>query len=254
MSSRALLAMLAAAAVAACRPEIPDLVAPSFELVDVSTRLDAKVVNAHTYGTFVIDVAGGLVTIRSGPANFPGNPPGGPGTCVDGLWINSRGKPTAGSLEHPHPHCVATATGMTIVLEPISSRARDLNVKCETADVCDFLFFSDLKEGDIDVQYKSLKGLPGSTQGEGTVFAYAIDAATLGTTNARVGTISIDLNQYDDPEVNLFGICVLDDGKTSCLPRVVSATYKPLGDGGVGVVTTATGFLWWAPATAPYNY
>lgn len=240
----------------ACGPSAQMPTAPMMELVDVTRRIDAGLVNAHTYGTFAIAVPGGLTAIRSGPANFPGNPPGGPGTCIDGRWINSKGKPTAGSLTHPHPHCVRAGTAMTIVLEPISSRVRDPNQACSGTGVCDFLYFSDPKDGNLDVQaFPGIKGGAGRTEGDGIVEAYAIDAATLGTTNVRVGVITIDLNQFDDPASNMFGTCDLDDTNTfACLPMVASATYQPLAIGGAGSLTTATGFLWWAPAGSPYNY
>jgi hypothetical protein len=35
---------------------------------------------------------------------------------------------------------------------------------------------------------------------------------------------------------------------------VITAQYEPLAVGGLGVATTVTGFIWWAPATMPYNY
>jgi hypothetical protein len=248
-----LFSSLALPALTGCAGKTSDLVAPNFELVNEDQRLDAKLINAHTYGTFVISVPD--VVIRSGPANFPGNPPGGPGTCVDGKWYNSKGKPTAGSLTHPHPHCVADA--VSVVLEPISSRVHDPLQKCEANAPCDFLEFGNIKTPDFDVLtfVKSKKDPVLGTEGTGTVFAYAIDAATVGTTNARVGTISFDLSQYDDPTTNLFGSCDLDDlGVVACLPRVIVGTYQPLAGSGVGSVTQVTGFLWWSPATSPYNY
>jgi hypothetical protein len=89
---------------ASCTERSADRVTdPAFELVDPRQRLDPSMINAHTYGSFVLPFEAGAMTIRSGPANFPGNPSGGPGTCEDGLWINSRGTPTAGTSTRPHP-------------------------------------------------------------------------------------------------------------------------------------------------------
>jgi hypothetical protein len=229
---------------------------PSFELVDPAQRLDASLVNAHAYGSFVLTFDGGATAILSGPANFPGNPPGGPGTCDNGLWINSKGKRTAGSVSQPHPHCTATGKAMEVVLEPISSSATTASREeaCPVGGCNSFLIFDDLKAGGLSVQYKAgIKGAPGSTVGTGTIDAYAIDAATLNGANVRVGTITIDLTQYNSVD-NLFGTCDMGDDQVLCLPLVVTATYKPLGAGGVGTIQTVNGFLWWAPATRPYNY
>jgi hypothetical protein len=229
---------------------------PAFELVDPAERIDASLVNAHVYGSFMLFFAGGTSVIRSGPASFPGTPPGGPGTCVDGLWYNSRGKPTAGSLEHPHPHCVGEGEGMSVVLEPISAWTYDPYRGCSFGTVCEFVYFSDPKVNDLEVEHlHGIKGGLGGTEGAGVVVAYAIDASTLGTTNLRVGTITFDLNQYDAPGEKLFGDCVIDaEARYLCLPRVIDATYEPLDRGGVGVTRVVTGFLWWAFAKEPYNY
>jgi hypothetical protein len=239
---------------AACDREAP--IAPSLELVNEAERLDATMVNAHVYGTFALTFGdpGGVIT--SGPANFPGNPPGGPGTCEDGLWINSRGKPTAGSLDHPHPHCVRSSSTIKVVLEPISAAIRDPNRACAMGTACDFLYFS-LAKGTPVTGVQSLvakDGGPLGTDGFGTIFAYAIDAVTLGGSNTRVGVIKFTLEEYDDPAANLFAECSLDAGVFGCLRKVITASYTPLAVGGIGSPTLVTGFLWWAPATSPYNY
>ena len=242
---------------AACTERSADrLTDPAFELIDPSDRLDPRLINAHTYGSFVLSFDGESVTIRSGPANFPGNPPGGPGTCEDGLWINARGKPTAGTLTHPHPHCIATTNAAVVVLEPISSHAWNPRVACKVEALCHFIYFSDPRL-DLGVEFTpGIKGEMGQTEGDGVIEGYAIDASTLNGANVRVGTLIIDLNQYDTPHLDRFGSCALDDsGSHECLPQVVYAIYKPLGEGGIGTVqTTVPGFLWWSPASLPYNY
>ena len=251
---RIVLALVCSAAIG-CTDQVPQTTDPSFELVDPGLRLDPKMVNAHVYGSFAIAIDGGLVAIRSGPANFPGSPPAGPGTCLDGRWINAQGKPTAGTLERPHPHCVTTASALSVVLEPISSAVRDPFRACQVGFLCDFVIFHSAKDGELGVEFQpGIKGNAGVTVGDGTMVAYAIDGATIGGTNVRVGTLTIDLDQYDLPDVNLFGICFLDDGKYPCLSHVVKATYEPLASGGVGQSSTVSGFLWWSPAETPYNY
>src|SRR3989304_4159662 len=83
--------------------EVP--VAPNLELTDPALRWDALVVNSHVYGSFRIELPGGVATaITSGPANFPGHSPAGPGTCDDRAWINAQGRGLTGSLSNPHPH------------------------------------------------------------------------------------------------------------------------------------------------------
>jgi hypothetical protein len=89
----------------------------AFELVNTGERLGS--VNAHVYGSFAVDAGGGV--IMSGPANFPGHPPKGPGTCDKGLWINAQGKRTSGTSTKPHPHCFSAAATIEVVLEPISA-------------------------------------------------------------------------------------------------------------------------------------
>jgi hypothetical protein len=238
----------------ACTPDLAE--PPSFELVDETLRLDAKLVNAHTYGSFALTFeGGGPSAILTGPANFPGNPPGGPGTCENGLWINSKGKPTAGTLASPHPHCTTATSAMRVVLEPISSQVRDPKQACDVGGLCNFVLFHEgFKADDIGVAAtSSIKGEGGVTNGTGTIVAYAIDASTLHGSSVRVGTLSIDLAQYDARE-DLFGKCDMGLESVGCLPVLVRAYYKPLEVGGVGTGQEVTGFLWWSPATAPYNY
>ena len=241
---------------AACTESSTDrLSAPAFELVDPRQRIDPSLINAHTYGSFVLSIEGGPVTIRSGPANFPGNPPGGPGTCDDGLWINSRGKPTAGSLTHPHPHCISSTKAAVVVLEPISSNAWNPRQVCKEGSLCHFLYFTDPRL-DLGVEFTpGIKGESGQTNGDGVIVGYAIDASTLNGANVRVGTLTIDLNQYDLPYRDQFGTCSLDDASTyECLPLVVYASYEPLAVGGIGTAQKVPGFLWWSPTSVPYNY
>ncbi len=246
---------------AACAgPESRTATEPSRELVDIDQRVAAEAVNAHVYGSFVIPGAAGPVTILSGPANFPGNPPGGPGTCVDGRWYNSKGKPTAGTLTHPHPHCVTNGSATTVVLEPISAQSdRDpLSTEppaCAAGQlICHYLNFSHLEGLPLSVVAgETVKPLAPYTKGSGTVVAYAIDASTLNGTNTRVGTITFDLAQYDAP-TNLFNSCSVGADEFACFPLVITASYEPLAVGGVGTSQQIFGFLWWAGAAAPYNY
>lgn len=201
---------------------------PSFELVDPAQR--TLQFNSHVYGSFAVS-AGGV--IRSGPANFPGKPNSGPGTCVDGLWSNAQGKATSGSLTKPHPHCFSASATIEVVLEPITScytgvqevptlpPAEEAPKEAEPVPsaeeatkpgVCPTP--APVKGGVRTVLTLStllIKGFAllvdavdfkdpifGSdrTDGVGIVTAYAIDASTLGTTNKRVGTLRFDLSQY----------------------------------------------------------
>jgi hypothetical protein len=228
---------------------------PSYELVDLSQRLDARLVNAHVYGSFAIPFDVGPAPILSGPANFPGNPPHGPGTCDNGLWIKGKGKRTAGTLQNPHPHCTTPATSMTIVLEPISALAKDPQ-KCPATGVCEVLDFGGFKAEDLSVTHGGTikKGEDGGTVGEGTIFAYAIDASTLAGANHRVGYLEFSLDQFDEPGLNLFDCSLDEEFGNPCLNEVINARYYPLEAGGVGTESDVSGFLWWAAATAPYNY
>jgi hypothetical protein len=250
---RVMLCALLALAVAACSERRSSPTSPSFELVDPTERIDADKVNAHVYGSFALDFTtqGGSTVITSGPANFPGHPPAGPGTCVDGTWYNSQGKRTAGSLDKPHPHCVSTGDGtsITVVLEPISS---DWGNRGQSSN--EFLrLAADLADGSVR---RVGGGSATQTKGDGIIVGYAIDASTLAGTPKRVGTLTIDLNQLDDDNVNLFDSDCSVDEAARCLPRIIGATYDPLpAPDGVGIHTESVqGFFWWKDADAPYNY
>ncbi|MBM4183888.1 MAG: hypothetical protein FJ207_06630 [Gemmatimonadetes bacterium] len=219
---------------------------PDFELYDARQVMDARRVNVSVQGTFQVTSgtpprvlgAGGRVE----PANFPGHPPAGPGTCLDGRWFNARGHGTSGSMENPHPHCFDPGTdGITIVLEPISSQ---LIASREPASTT--LVLSNLD--DVYVHYEA----PGSTcqtkpcyqaGGWGTVAAYAINAAT----NQRVGIIKFPLTLQKvsgDPfECTLDG----DPAQTGCINFIYTASYNPLPpeEGGQGTPQPVTGFLHW---------
>src|SRR4051794_1980192 len=112
----------------ACSPDSPTTssevlpVDVANEVVNVDGRIDAQMVNAHAYGSFRVDGGGSTpAVITSGPANFPGAPKAGPGTCVNGLWYNSQEKPTSGTLTKPHPHCIKPSAAIEVVLEPLSA-------------------------------------------------------------------------------------------------------------------------------------
>jgi hypothetical protein len=233
---------------------------PNRELVDAGQRIAAADVNAHVYGSFalqfteVVGTPGGWGVIRTGPANFPGNPKNA-GTCDDGLWINKNGQRTSGSLEKPHPHCVGETEGgqqnvtVHVVLEPVSAQYRTFGGAGKELRLG--------REG-TDWVSASLTGGGDHSRGEGIVVAYAIDASTLGTTNRRVGTLTFDMAQYHKNNEDYFETgCRVGEDATApqCLDLVITATYAPLAVGGVGVVTeNVTGFLYWSPATAPFNY
>lgn len=223
------------------------------ELVDPAERRPPDAINAHVYGTFALRFGGdGPSVITSGPANFPGNPPAGPGTCDNGLWINPAGKPTRGDSETPHPHCVSSSSSVTVVLEPISAFYSGFSD--QRFDYWQLLFGHDKAAIQItQTLEQSREGELVSVQGTGVVLAYAIDAATLGTTNRRVGTLLIDLKYYSGFARLFDSGCTVDGTVTACLNQVVTAVYKPFADG-VGVPTSVTGFLWFTPSTSPYNY
>jgi hypothetical protein len=240
---------------------------PNRELVDAGQRIAAADVNAHVYGSFalqfteVVGTPGGWGVIRTGPANFPGNPKNA-GTCDDGLWINKNGQRTSGSLEKPHPHCVGETEGdqqnvtVHVVLEPISGRYETFGTAGErlalgnSTDNCE--------ESDPDGLCAFLTGNEKHSRGVGVIVAYAIDASTLQTTKRRVGTLTFDLAQYHDANVNHFDTdCTIGEDETAprCLEPTITATYTPLATGGVGAVRHGVpGFLYWSPATAPFNY
>jgi hypothetical protein len=239
---------------------------PNSELVNPDNRIAAEDVNAHVYGSFALSFTevvggsggeGGWQVITEGPANFPGNAKNA-GTCDDGLWINKQGKRTSGSLDKPHPHCVEWVEGddgeevtVHVVLEPISALYSPTG-----SSAGEQLVLGTHDDG----QFRAfLTGSGTHSRGEGIVVGYAIDASTLGTTNRRVGTLTFDLAQYHQNNVNYFETdCTIDDVPDAprCLDLVITAVYEPLeGDAGVGEVTGAvTGFLYWSEASAPFNY
>lgn len=247
---------LAALALAACGDGSAPVTAPdgpNHELVDPGQRVAATDVNAWVYGTFSLTFGGGDPgVIRSGPASFPGNPKNA-GSCEDGLWINPQGKRTSGSLTRPHPHCVGESTQtVQVVLEPISVK----NGNPGQSDNEYLQFTADREDGQVKKVGGGGPNEP-NTQGEGTLVAYAIDASTIGTTKTRVGQFTIDLAQYSANQTNRFAEnCSLGDVTAPrCLNLVITADYEPLAVGGVGTATNAvTGFLYWTPASQPYNY
>lgn len=251
---RIMLVPVALLSLAACADHTT-LTAPqtSAELVDSTTAIAAKDVNAWVYGTFAVTVPGSTPTvITSGLGIVPGNGKT-LGSCLNGLWINPQGKPTAGSLTHPNPMCVTTGgSTMTVVLEPIS-------VKWDTAggSLNEFLQFTN--NDSVDVKYVGAgtgKGNPNGvadhTTGEGIIYAYAVDTA-----NTRVGTFTIDLSQYSSTTANLFATdCTVSAGfpapEQFCLPQIISARYAPLAVGGLGVPTDSVkGMLYWNHASQP---
>jgi hypothetical protein len=265
-------AVLACVLVLACTENSVTPPDPSFELVDIGSRLDPSQVNAHAYGSFRVDGGKGTAAvITSGPANFPGKPKSGPGTCVDGLWYNSNGKPTSGSLTKPHPHCIRSAAAIEVVLEPISvcyngfpepavACKRPANTRFFTHTAVNFDVLGARVTGFAPT---SASGVP-KTEGLLSITAYAIDATTLGTTNHRVGTLTIDLTQYNSPEANYLALdengnptCSVDPAQPSpCINKVISAKYNPLPPpNGLGPTDfSVSGFLWLTPASSPYNY
>jgi hypothetical protein len=227
----------ALAALALACSDAPTTPRPGFELVDPGLRVTT--VNAHVYGSFSVAAGGGV--IRSGPANFPGRPKGGPGTCQDGLWINAQGKPTSGSLAKPHPHCFSPSAAIEVVLEPISAcyggvqdkveepapPAEGEEAPAEPAPAAEppkpgagvtckqkatkkgatvaILILTNEADGNGTVEgtsYDAPELGTSNTQGFGTIVGYAIEASTLGTTNKRVGTLTIDLGQYTNEAEN----------------------------------------------------
>jgi hypothetical protein len=261
----------------ACGERPSDPSAPSLELTNPARRMPSTAINAHAYGSFRVGVgAGGSTIITSGPANFPGHPPAGPGSCVDGRWFNPQGKPTTGSLTKPHPHCIQPAAAIEVVLEPISTCFAGPLIKtatCAKKAVKGYtVAFAWLGESDDGTEDAIVEGwqpsdpanalTPPRTVGSGTITGYAIDAATLGTTNTRVGTLTLNLLDYNSESLNLMDAdgtdgCVLDATILApCLNRVISARYNPLpAPAGIGPTDFAVeGFLWFTPADQPYNY
>ncbi len=239
-------------ALSACGIDLSDsttplATAPSFQLYDARQVMDARRVNVSVRGTFQV-LAGTPPRVlgtggRAEPANFPGHPPAGPGTCIDGRWFNARGQGTSGSIENPHPHCFDPGTdGITIVLEPISSQltawadpARTTLVLSNLDDVyvhhADRAFVCDTKpcyqEG-----------------GWGVVAAYAIDAAS----GARVGIIKFPLTLKLEVGQDPFD-CSLDGDRdqAGCINFIYNASYNPLApeEGGQGTPQSVSGFLYW---------
>jgi hypothetical protein len=245
---------------------------PSLELVNIRERHGAdnfyRDINAHIYGSFRVGASGSKSTvIASGPANFPGSPPGGAGTCSNGTWYNAQGKATSGSLTKPHPHCIKPEAAIEIVLEPITACYSDFpngGASCpDPGGSSARLVFGRSSEG---AAYR-LDGIDASTEWYGAetpIVAYAIDATTLGTTNHRVGTLSIDFTQYQVFGVNYFanmsggGSCIVGTHNVAypCLNKVISTTYQPLpSPDGLGPSdATVEGFLWFQPASTAFNY
>jgi len=225
------------------------------------------------YGSFVTTAGNPGGVIVKGPAHFPGHPPAGPGSCDNGLWVNAQGKRTAGSLDMPHPHCFQPSEGIQVVLEPISVCHTGLP-KCALESMLGLDPAGQKTTGVFLVDHRSsITRLTGTTifakdgvtpvGGSTTGFAewivgYAIDAATIAGTPRRVGWMVIDLSQFGSKEANyLDATCTLDDGLDApCINLVISADYKPFPpeEGGAGSPGTANGFLWFTPATSPYNY
>ena len=109
--------------------------------------------------------------------------------------------------------------------------------------------------------YKDNTSVPDETSGTGIITAYAIDAATLGTTNKRVGTLKFDLSQYSNKiaylHLNDAAGCAIDETiESPCLNLPIKATYNPLpAPDGLGPTDfSVEGFLWVTPANSPYNY
>ena len=274
---------------------------PSHELVDPTVR--ATSYNAHVYGSFAVAAGGGVIT--SGPANFPGHPPAGPGTCVDGKWYNAQSKGTSGTLTRPHPHCFSPSATIEVVLEPITACytgtqdaaaeepaepggeteapaepaaeapkedpkepatkgcTKKATVKGATVTYLLLTGITALDEASVEGTDFKDEFTPDLTQGLGTITAYAIDAATLGTTNQRVGTLRLDLTQYNSATESYVHLndtpgCDIDEHiESPCLDKVVTAVYNPLPaeQGGIGPTDKAVeGFLWVTPASSPYNY
>lgn len=226
--------------------ELADVV-PDLELIDERQIMDAHRVNVSVRGTFQV-VAGTPSRVlgaggREEKANFPGHPPAGPGTCLDGRWYNARGQETSGSVDHAHPHCFDPGSGgMTIVLEPISSEFIRSFARAT-------LVLSNLN--DLYVHHEANPTLCPEREvcfqqgGWGTVAAHAIDAAT----GRRVGFLSLPLTV--DPRVDAF-TCTLDGdpAQTGCINYIYTAFYKPapIEQGGQGDPQFVSGFLYWSVA------
>ena len=273
MKKLALLPIAALAFTAAC-DDTKSPVAPSdanFELVDKTIRVDASQVNAHVCGTFTVTVPGTPGYVLGMEGVVAGRVPGNSkplGTCDTGMWFNPQTKKTAGSESKPHPHCFVPGTeDLEIVLEPISvawgnpgqsdneflrftSGEDGAKVKFVGAGNSDPTGNGN-GNGNNDSETKS------HTKGDGVIEAYAILASTLGTTNQRVGIITIDLaTEFTKQDGNMFSSdCTFGTDAVRCLPEIITASYRPLTVGGLGLAADAvTGQLWWAAADKPFNY
>ena len=268
--------------VLACSPESPTASSEvrsadgiANEMVDVGSRMDPRMVNAHAYGSFRVDGGGSTpAVITSGTANFPGAPKSGPGTCVDGLWYNSQGKATSGNLSKPHPHCIKPSAAIEVVMEPLSAcfgafASGILPCPAKAADKnynISLTFFGNSTSDFIvrGFEPRTVGTVLPKSDGVGTITAYAIDATTLGSGNRRVGTLTFDLAQYNSATENYLPVdadgnptCTVDPAQASpCLNKVISATYNPLpAPDGLGPTDlTVAGYLWLTPALSPYNY
>jgi hypothetical protein len=241
--------------------------APALEIVSTGDRMGT--INAHAYGSFRVDGGGGTpAVITSGPANFPGAPKAGPGTCANGLWYNSQGKPTSGNLTKPHPHCIKASAAIEVVLEPISVCVTEFSNSPCAIKVADKNYIPQAvlfdKLGSVVEGYRPRTTAIPKSEGAGTLTAYAIDASTLGTTNKRVGTLTLDLTQFHSTTENYLPVdadgnpdCTVDPAQLSpCLNKVIDARYNPLpAPDGLGPADfSVAGYLWLTPASSPYNY
>jgi hypothetical protein len=236
----------------ACAIEPPDQTlptAPSFELFDERQVMDARRVNVSVRGTFQVLSGDPPRVLGVGgvaePANFPGHPPAGPGTCIDGHWFNAKGKGTSGSIDHPHPHCFDPGSeGITIVLEPISSQ-----LIATTEPTSTTLVLSNLD--DVYVHHSELSGSCRTRPcyengGWGGVVGYAVDSET----GARVGilkfTLALKLAKESPFDCSLDG----DREQTGCINFIYTANYAPLPPemGGQGTEQQVSGFLYWIAA------
>lgn len=239
---------------------------PNLELVDVGKRIAQDDINSWVFGSFVVTLQGGEPTLRilgadgqSEPANFPGIGVFYGGHCIYGTWYNPKGKRTSGSMDRPHPHCVEVSAGgesVRVILEPISSKHQTPGTSGN-----EHLFLggdeSCTTEDNLKVQFvragPSGSGYPNSqTSGCGEVVAWAIDESTIWTTRARIGTLAIDLTQFDTDKgiassTNLFdtdcgGVTSLNGlTVTGCLSKQIDATYTPPS----GLPQVVSGILYW---------
>ncbi len=220
---------------------------PAFELVDPRQVMDVKRANVDVFGTFQVlsgtppRVLGAGGTPES--ANFPGHPPLGPGTCLDGRWYNARGHATSGSMENPHPHCFDPGTdGITIVLEPISSQLIGPTEAGRTT-----LVLSNQDDVYIhhDPKSECFERPCYQEGGWGSVAGYAVNAAT----NQRVGILKFELTPLPvDPRFDPFACSLEGDPiQNGCINFIYTASYSPLPaeQGGQGTAQKVSGFVYW---------